>query len=73
MVVAIDGILRILEGGMNAITTEDVQAEYEQYGTGTYSVVLELNTQSPPFLNDSDEEIVVSVEVVMFKPTATAV
>ena len=73
MVVAIDGILRILEGEMNAITTEDVQAEYEQYGTGTYSVVLELNTQSPPFLNDSDEEIVVSVEVVMFKPTATAV
>ena len=45
----------------------------EGYGTGTYSVVLELNTQSPPFLNDSDEEIVVSVEVVMFKPTATAV
>ena len=73
MVVAIDGILRILEGEMNAITTEDVQAEYEQYGTGTYSVVLELNTQSPPFLNDSDEEIVVSVEVVMFKPTARAV
>ena len=31
MVVAIDGILRIIEGGMNAITTEDVQAEYERY------------------------------------------
>lgn len=30
MVVAIDGILRIIEGGMNAITTEDVQAEYER-------------------------------------------
>jgi hypothetical protein len=43
----------------------------EGFGTGTFSVVLELNTQSPPFLNDSDEEIVVNVEVVMFKPSAT--
>ena len=43
----------------------------EGFGTGTFSVVLELNTQSPPILNDSDEEIVVSVEVVMFKPSAT--
>lgn len=43
------------------------------FGTGTFSVVLELNTQSPPFLNDSDEEIVVDVEVVMFKPSATPV
>ena len=45
----------------------------EGFGTGTFSVVLELNTQSPPFLNDSDEEIVVNVEVVMFKPSATQV
>ena len=45
----------------------------EGLGTGTFSVVLELNTQSPPFLNDSDEEIVVNVEVVMFKPSATQV
>lgn len=43
------------------------------FGTGTFSVVLELNTQSPPFLNDSDEEIIVTVEVVMFKPSATPV
>ena len=43
----------------------------EGFGTGTFSVVLELNTQSQPFLNDSDEEIVVSVEVVMFKPLAS--
>lgn len=43
----------------------------EGFGTGTFSVVVELNTQSPPFLNDSDEEIVVNVEVVMFKPSAT--
>ena len=40
---------------------------------GTLTIVLELNTQSPPFLNDSDEEIMVSVEVGMFKQTATAV
>ena len=45
----------------------------EGFGTGTFTVVLELNTQSPPFLNDSDEEIVVNVEVVMFKPSATPV
>ena len=45
----------------------------EGFGTGTFSVVLELNTQSPPFFNDSDEEIVVNVEVVMFKPSATPV
>ena len=44
----------------------------EGFGTGTFSVVLELNTQSPPFLNDSDEEIVVSVEVVMFRPSASS-
>lgn len=43
----------------------------EGFGTGTFSVVVELNTQSPPFLNDSDEEIVVNVEVVMFKPSTT--
>ena len=43
----------------------------EGFGTGTFSVVVELNTQSPPFLNDGDEEIVVNVEVVMFKPSAT--
>ncbi|MBL6886383.1 MAG: hypothetical protein ISR24_03090 [Candidatus Poseidonia sp.] len=42
----------------------------EGYGIGTYTVVLDLNTQSPPFLNDSDEEIVVNVEVVLFKPSA---
>lgn len=42
----------------------------EGFGTGTFSVVLELNTQSQPFLNDGDEEIVVNVEVVMFKPLA---
>lgn len=45
----------------------------EGFGTGTFTVVLELNTQSPPFLSDSDEEIVVNVEVVMFKPSATQV
>jgi len=45
----------------------------EGFGTGTFTVVLELNTQSPPFLNDSDEDIVVNVEVVMFKPSATPV
>jgi len=45
----------------------------EGFGTGTFTVVLELNTQSPPFLNDSDEEIVVNVEVVMFKPSAAPV
>ena len=45
----------------------------EGFGTGTFSVVLELNTQSQPFLNDSDEEIVVNVEIVMFKPSATPV
>lgn len=43
----------------------------EGFGTGTFSVVLELNTQSQPFLNDGDEEIVVNVEVVMFKPLAS--
>ena len=44
----------------------------EGFGTGTFSVVVELNTQSPPFLNDGDEEIMVNVEVVMFKPSATS-
>ena len=44
----------------------------EGFGTGTFSVVLELNTQSPPFLNDSDEEIVVNVEFVMFRPSASS-
>ncbi len=43
----------------------------EGFGTGTFSVVLELNTQSPPFLNDGDEEITVVVEVLMFKPLAS--
>lgn len=42
----------------------------EAYGEGPLALVLELNTQSPPFLNDSDEEIAVSIEVVMFKPSA---
>ena len=45
----------------------------EGYGIGTYSVVLELNTQSPPFLTDSDEEITVNIEVVFFKPSAASV
>tara|TARA_X000001036_G_C20674786_1_gene803766 strand:+ start:1496 stop:2194 length:699 start_codon:yes stop_codon:yes gene_type:complete len=44
----------------------------EGYGIGTYSVVLELNTQSPPFLTDSDEEITVNIQVVFFKPSATS-
>lgn len=45
----------------------------EGYGIGTYSLVLDLNTQSPPIFNDDDEEITVVVEVVMFKPTAISV
>ena len=43
----------------------------EGFGTGTFSVVLELNTQSQPLLNDGDEEITVVVEVLMFKPLAS--
>ena len=42
------------------------------FGIGTFSVVVELNTQSPPFLNDSDEEVTVTVQVTLFKANANS-
>ena len=42
------------------------------FGVGTFSVVVELNTQSPPFLTDSDEEVTVAVQVTIFKANATS-
>ena len=42
------------------------------YGVGTFSVVVELNTQSPPLLNDSDEEVTVTVQVTIFKANANS-
>ena len=42
------------------------------FGIGTFSVVVELNTQSPPFLNDSDEEVTVPVQVTLFKANANS-
>ena len=42
------------------------------YGVGTFSVVIELNTQSPPLLNDSDEEVTVTVQVTIFKANANS-
>ena len=40
------------------------------FGIGTFSVVVELNTQSPPLIDDSDEEITISVQVTLFKSNA---
>ncbi len=42
------------------------------YGVGTFSVVVELNTQSPPLLNDSDEEVTITVQVTIFKANANS-
>ena len=42
------------------------------FGIGTFSVVVELNTQSPPFLNDSDEEVTVTIQVTIFKANANS-
>ena len=42
------------------------------YGVGTFSLVVELNTQSPPLLNDSDEEVTVTVQVTIFKANANS-